>query len=141
MPSTVTRAVCPTCRVVSPPVTIDHACGRCGHRVLVVPAKWRAPRRRNDRAWRAVAAGRVWWDDRAVTRSQTKAARHRYDHAQRSRTVRRAKDWTLATVHVPSGHGPVRWRPNALHPTDCRTCVTAREVYIAVLADLTGRAR
>lgn len=53
------RTVCPTHRTVDAP-----ACA--GHQTIAVSAKWRAPRRTDDHAWKAIAAGNLWWDTAAV---------------------------------------------------------------------------
>lgn len=36
--------------------------------------KWRAPRRTDDRAWKAIAAGTTWWDTAAVEKAATAQA-------------------------------------------------------------------
>lgn len=74
MPSTGVRSVCATCRQVGVTAVDDGACARCGASVLLVSSKWRAPRRTNDRVWKAVAVGNVLWDERAVRRAAIRKA-------------------------------------------------------------------
>lgn len=58
------RLVCPICRLV----TVG-----CEHEKLVVSSKWRAPSKNNDRAWKRIEAGEIWWDRNAITRKAKKA--------------------------------------------------------------------
>jgi hypothetical protein len=57
------RQVCPECREVAPVII------GCSHanKIWVTP-KWRAPKKGNDRAWKRIAQGDIWWDDGAVAR-------------------------------------------------------------------------
>lgn len=140
MPSTSVRSVCPPCREVSGPRSAEGLCGRCNGPVLLVSSKWRAPRRTNDRAWRAVAGGNVLWDERAVRRAAIRKAVTLTVYQQRRRVVRQARARAEAAVPVPIDHGPVRWHPGPGHPHQCRTCVAARHVFRVVLAELTRAA-
>lgn len=140
MPSTGVRSVCPTCRQVGVTAVGDGACARCGTRVLLVSSKWRAPRRSNDRAWRAVAAGNVLWDARAVRRAAIRRTATVTAHQQRRRAVRQARARAELVVPAPSGHGPIHWHPGPGHPHQCPTCVVARDVFRVLFAELMGAA-
>lgn len=67
MPSRSFRTVCVQCRTVDQPQ-------RCNHELITVTPKWRPPRKDNDQAWRAVAEGKLMWDDDAVVRSEVRRA-------------------------------------------------------------------
>lgn len=50
-------SVCVECRTVDLP---------CGHtdQIQVDGVRWRAPKKHNDKAWKLIAAGDIWWDKR-----------------------------------------------------------------------------
>lgn len=138
MPSTGVRSVCPNCRLVGAHTATDGGCARCGTRVLLVSSKWRAPRRTNDRAWRAVAAGTILWDKRAVRRAATRKAAARQVNQLSSRRVRRAAAIARAAVQAPPGHGTVRLRTFPGHPADCAVCLRGQAVFHSALERMAG---
>lgn len=38
----------------------------CGHEKIYMSHKWRAPKKDNDKAWKMIEAGDIWWDKKAV---------------------------------------------------------------------------
>lgn len=57
------KSICVTCRTVDLP---------CSHEKIVVGYRWRPPKKNNDKAWKRIAAGDIWWDKRAVSGKETK---------------------------------------------------------------------
>jgi hypothetical protein len=60
------KFVCAVCR------TVDKD---CQHEKIVVSAKWRAPKKRNHKAWKRIANGELLWDSVAISNKELKARR------------------------------------------------------------------
>lgn len=58
------RSICAPCRRVD--ATAPDTCRDCAGPMIQVSSRWRAPKRRNLRAWSRIAAGEVNWDRRAA---------------------------------------------------------------------------
>jgi hypothetical protein len=52
-------SVCVTCREINK---------HCEHEKINTGHKWAAPRKTNDKAWKMIAEGDIWWDKRRVNR-------------------------------------------------------------------------
>ncbi|MFD6094602.1 hypothetical protein ACFWGN_21020 [Oerskovia sp. NPDC060338] len=66
------RFACTTCRTVA--LT---PCTKHDEQVLTVSSRWRAPKRRDAKAWARVRAGQLLWDGAAVDRAAVRAAKRR----------------------------------------------------------------
>lgn len=85
------RQVCPECREVAPVII------SCSHANKIwVTSKWRAPKKTDDRAWRQIAEGQIFWDEGAVARkarldaerrAQTEGLARKKGRSQRSAAV------------------------------------------------------
>lgn len=62
------RHICAHCRYVGPNPT----CNKCGKVTLMVCSKWRAPSKRNEKAWKLIESGDIWWDKKAIAKKDTK---------------------------------------------------------------------
>lgn len=74
--------VCVPCRIVS---VVSPS---CGHEGVSVGAKWRAPRKRDDTAWRRIAKGDWFWDDQAILRKDRRWVSHIQEYHERIKTKR-----------------------------------------------------
>lgn len=68
MNSVVTRNVCVPCREVGQTTN----CLTCGRETITVSARWRAPRKTNDRAWKRIERGEILWDRNHIEKVATK---------------------------------------------------------------------
>lgn len=46
------------------------------HTTHTVSSKWRQPRQTDNKAWKRIEAGEIWWDRNAITRKAVKGMRH-----------------------------------------------------------------
>lgn len=53
------KSVCVTCREINK--SCEHEKISCGY-------KWAAPRKTNDKAWKRIADGDIWWDKKRISR-------------------------------------------------------------------------
>ena len=51
--------VCAECREINKP---------CNHETIRVGSNWSAPRKTNDKAWKLIASGDIWWNKRRIDR-------------------------------------------------------------------------
>lgn len=58
---------CLRCRIAWKAGTI--VCTRCGVTGLNMGTKWRAPKANNLKAWKQIAEGVYWWDEKAIAKS------------------------------------------------------------------------
>ena len=57
-------SVCTTCR------TSFKGASTCGHDgVMYMSSKWRAPKKSDDKAWKRIEAGDIWWDKKALSKA------------------------------------------------------------------------
>ena len=96
------KSVCVTCRTVN---------GSCHHEKLVVNYRWRPPKKTNNKAWKKIADGDIWWDKRAVAGKET-ASRLRHanyvlywtrervaERQEKRRIIREAELERLRSLH------------------------------------------
>lgn len=78
--------------------TVD-LCTDISHEHLAVSARWRAPRRTNDKAWKRIEQGEILWDRVAVMRAQEKP-QEEIDPAERRARKHRAQVANVLRLRV-----------------------------------------
>lgn len=52
------------------PCRSGNGCLTKQHETIYMGRRWRAPKRTNDRAWKMIEAGDVWWDKKALAKKK-----------------------------------------------------------------------
>lgn len=73
------KHVCAPCRAVfKQPFVCEHGAS------TTVTSDWRPPRKNDDKAWKRIEAGDIWWDKRAWNRTAAKVCDSGRDSRTRS---------------------------------------------------------
>lgn len=65
--------ICIPCRIAD---KYGGVCKRCGESMRSMGSRWSAPRKTNDRAWKRIEVGDIWWDKKKIDRAN--AGSHRF---------------------------------------------------------------